>query len=966
MKFKSLLLLLLMCAPIAFAQKIDSVRQVIKSMGYEMPRLSPVPESPQKADGEILNLNGTWQFSAGAGDQAFHNIEVPGEWVMQGFKVKPGAYAEYRRTFSIPAGWRNNRIKLRCDAVYSECEIFINGEKSGAHLGGFTAFETDITSQAKPGKENVISIKVRCESVADSLASGSQYAVHPLGGIPRKIFLMALPEMNCSMFHVSTSFDKDYRNAVLKAEVELSNETAIEGATDFRFELRKANDPAVIFTREFKSDKKVLPHEISYRIFSFDVDNPLKWDPEHPNLYTISLQLISKGKTIETVTRTFGFKQTEVRGNQLFVNNMPIKLRGVCRHEVMPLRGRSLSPGQWEEDVKLFREANVNYIRTSHYPPAPELLEACDRLGMFVEVEGPFCWAEQTKVPAKRRFEALIQPELEMINTFRSNPSVLMWSIGNESGNYAEYFSYPASLIKAIDPTRPRNFSQYDPEGDGGELEVSNHHYPGPGGPAKYADSKRPVTFDEYCHLNAYNRFELVTDPGLRDAWGLGFMWMWDRMYYSKGVLGGALWAAIDDSFILPGGIAVGYGTWGPIDGWRRLKPEYWHVKKVYSPVKIRQSGNLDTTTGTLKLEIENRQHFSNLSECRFTWTSGDKSGTFTADALSGKTTSVLIKVPAVEKLRVDVTDPRGFVLDQYEFSVIPPMPKIVEINAAPAIRTETAADIRIKSGNLVMLIDKATHSLKEVQVNGKPVFRGDALLMVLPLNGDGNGTQMLGDNARFDPYTATCANRSVSRVEQSMDGSDFLLRVYDQSDEANGFTDYRLSNGTLTVSYRYQILKNINPRQTGLVFSLPGTFQQLEWDRNGQWNYYPDDQIGRLQGMAKARNDNPFSGPAGPVAKPAMAWAYDQNELGTNDFRSTKKDIQWASLTNGTEKVVVISDGSQSIRCWLDAGNTRMLVAGYSNMGAERFFRGHAAQVDIPLKTGDVISGTVKLGFDR
>ena len=95
MKFKSLLLLLLMCAPIAFAQKIDSVRQVIKSMGYEMPRLSPVPESPQKADGEILNLNGTWQFSAGAGDQAFHNIEVPGEWVMQGFKVKPGAYAEF-------------------------------------------------------------------------------------------------------------------------------------------------------------------------------------------------------------------------------------------------------------------------------------------------------------------------------------------------------------------------------------------------------------------------------------------------------------------------------------------------------------------------------------------------------------------------------------------------------------------------------------------------------------------------------------------------------------------------------------------------------------------------------------------------------------------------------------------------------------------------------------------------------
>ena len=126
---------------------------------------------------------------------------------------------------------------------------------------------------------------------------------------------------------------------------------------------------------------------------------------------------------LESIDRTFGFKQTEVRGNQVFVNNMPIKLRGVCRHEVMPLRGRSLSVGQWEEDVRLFRAANVNYIRTSHYPPAPELLEACDRLGMFVEVEGPFCWAEQTKVPEKYYYQALIQPELEMVNAFRSNPS---------------------------------------------------------------------------------------------------------------------------------------------------------------------------------------------------------------------------------------------------------------------------------------------------------------------------------------------------------------------------------------------------------------------------------------------------------------------------------------------------------------------------------------------------------------
>ena len=965
MKARSLILVgLLLSTAIASAQKTDSIRREIRSMGYDLPRLSPVPLGIKGNEPTFLSLNGTWQFASEDGGHGYSNIEVPGEWVMQGFKVKPGTFAEYRKTFNVPSGWRNSRIKLRCDAVYSECEIFINGVKAGGHLGGFTAFETDITDQAKPGKENIISIKVKSESIADSLSSGSSYAAHTLGGISRKIFLVALPEVNCSMLHVSTSFDKNYLNAILRTEVELSNESSIKEGIDLRFELRQAGDPTLIFTKDIRSSEPVAAHDIFYRIFSFDVVNPLKWDPEHPNLYTVTVQLISKGKTVETVTRTFGFRQIDVRGNQVFVNNMPVKLRGICRHEVMPLRGRSLNSGQWEEDVRLFREANINYIRTSHYPPAPEFIEACDRLGMFVEVEGPFCWASNTNVPEKMRFLALIQPELEMVNTFRSNPSVLMWSIANESNKYKEYFSYPAALIKAIDPTRPRNFSHGNPDIDNWELEVCTLHYPGPSGPAKYANFKRPVTFDEYCHLNAYNRFEQVTDPGVRDAWGLGFMWMWEKMYHSKGVLGGAIWAGIDDSFFMPGGIAVGYGTWGPLDGWRRLKPEYWHVKKVYSPVKIKQSGNFDATTGTLKLEIENRFLFSGLNECNFSWTSGVQSGTFKADAGPGETATIFIKVPGAEKVQVDVSDPRGILIDQYEFTGIPSIPEMPKARITPSVSIETSREVRITCGSVTMVIDKATRTLKEVQSNGKTVLLGDALLMVLPLNGKGNGTQMTGDTARFDPFNATCANRYVSQVEQSMNGDNFILRVSDQSDEARGYTEYQISDGGLTVSYSYEILKNINPRQVGLVFSLPGNFQQLEWDRNGQWNYYPEDHIGRLKGFAKARNDNPVSGPAGPVAKPSLPWSFDQNELGTNDFRSTKMNILWASVTNGTEKVSVNSDGNQNIRCWLDGGRTHILVADYSNMGAEGFFRSHAEQIDRPVKPGDYISGTVKLLF--
>ena len=121
---------------------------------------------------------------------------------------------------------------------------------------------------------------------------------------------------------------------------------------------------------------------------------PAKWDSEHPNLYTLTIELKADGKLLETITQRVGFRQVEVRGNQMFVNNLPVKLRGICRHEADPLRGRSLAPGTWRKDAELFRTGNCNYIRTSHYPPAEEFLEACDELGLFVECEAPFLLGE--------------------------------------------------------------------------------------------------------------------------------------------------------------------------------------------------------------------------------------------------------------------------------------------------------------------------------------------------------------------------------------------------------------------------------------------------------------------------------------------------------------------------------------------------------------------------------------------
>jgi beta-galactosidase/beta-glucuronidase len=155
-----------------------------------------------------------------------------------------------------------------------------------------------------------------------------------------------------------------------------------------------------------------------------------------------------------------------------------------------------------------------------------------------------------------------------MVETYRNHPSILYWSLANESQRFPAY-RISAKVVKALDPSRPRTFNWLEEDG----CDITTVHYPGPAGPDTYKDAPAPVSYGEYCHLNVYNRFELAADPGLSDAWGRGFRKMWDAMFTSQGTLGGSLWAAMDDTFQMPDGRTVGYGSWGLLDGWRRRKP---------------------------------------------------------------------------------------------------------------------------------------------------------------------------------------------------------------------------------------------------------------------------------------------------------------------------------------------------------------------------------------------------------
>ena len=151
---------------------------------FEPPRLTPAPTSVAGTDQPKLSLNGTWQFNPSPpdgfwktptpNDSGLSDIEVPAQWTMQGFAVEKNKAAGYLREFAVPDEWKNHRIKLRCDAVYSDAAVWINGRQAGQHIGGFTPFEFDVTELLTIGRKNTIALAVKNDSLADILARGTQ------------------------------------------------------------------------------------------------------------------------------------------------------------------------------------------------------------------------------------------------------------------------------------------------------------------------------------------------------------------------------------------------------------------------------------------------------------------------------------------------------------------------------------------------------------------------------------------------------------------------------------------------------------------------------------------------------------------------------------------------------------------------------------------------------------------------
>lgn len=940
-----------------------------------LPLYTPVPRNVPGVYNPVLSLNGTWQFNPspeegfqtrGTEPGGWSPIVVPGQWSMQGFEVDSAGFGAYQTTFTLPADWKGKQVKLRFDGVSSECVVWLNGKEIGAHMGGMTAFELDATPALQPG-ENRLALKVRSESLADMLGSLTQYAAHQLGGITRKVTLFAVPDIHLSDVRIVTDLDAEYEDAELKVYLAVSN-SGNEMGKDIAARLSIDGLPVVLD----RTIPQLAPGETWTGWLTGTVSSPRKWDSEHPNLYTMKIELGNKHTTTVQIEKRFGFREVEISGNRMLVNGKPVKLRGVCRHEMHPLTGRVMTPELERKDVELYRAANCNFIRTSHYPPCEELLAVCDELGMFVEVESPVCWIghhanENWKVldyQDSKYYPYVLQANMETIHFYRNHPSVIFWSIANES-YWNKEFAQVEVYVKKADPTRPHTFHDQAYGGfnnQGSTAPIANIHYPGPTGYKVAAESNRPMVYGEYCHLNVYNRSELVTDPGVRSDWALALSPTWENMYKTDGVLGGSIWSGIDDIFQMPNGDAVGYGPWGPIDGWRRPKPEYWDMKKIYSPVRVYTTQL--SPARQLTIDLENRYTYTNFNELSIRWQYGNEQGVSFATIEPGQKGQIHIPIAnpdQANELYLSFADPRGFMADEFVIPVGKQVQNELPELLPSATRLKKSGDrYHITGKNFTCEVSRTTGQILSLKQGKKEVLNGGPWLMALPLNGGGCYPN---HNANTPLFNDICTEWHPTAIEAEKVGDDVVISVNGSYKEFEG--SYQLTinaSGKLSVSYSFDALADVNPRQWGLVFEAPAVFDKTFWRRDGLWSVYPDDHISRPVGEA----DLFYAGLPSlldPRVEPAWSWSMDYNELGSNDFRSTRRNIWYAGLRSSSgNKITAISNGKQHWRSWLEKDRIRFLVADFTTAGNEMFLSSYYAPFRKPLKVGDRIEGTIVL----
>jgi hypothetical protein len=561
---------------------------------------------------ELQYLSGTdnkhtvaWDFfcTGGRNSGYWKKIPVPAHWEQQGFGSynygrdyktygKNFRFADekglYKYNFAVPASWKNKKVFLVFEGSMTDTDVKLNGKRAGpVHQGAFYRFKYDVTDKLLFGSNNLLEATVSKMSADASVNNAERLADYwVLGGIFRPVYLEAVPKEFIDYIAIDAKADGRFalqafvkglqRNKTVTATI-FDTKGNVVGSVS---EAAKANDSVVdLHTR---------------------VANALPWTSETPILYKVVVSLKEGAKTIFQTTEKFGFRTIEIRrGDGIYLNGVQVKMKGANRHVWWPETGRCVNPEIDSMDVQLLKEMNMNAVRCSHYPPDVSFLNLCDSLGLYVldELAGWQKWYS-TKAGGP-----LVK---EMVTWDLNHPSIIFWDNGNEGGTNKEldddFPKWDFSKRPVIHPHhRPGNaFNGIDCD-----------HY------EDYYSTQRKLN-DTLIYMPT--EFLHSQDDG---GAGSGMADFWELHWDSKRSGGGFIWALLDEAIVRTdynnvldaNGLNANDGILGPH---REKEGSFFALKEIFSPVKIWMKSLPQNFNGNF--DVENRYHFTNLSQCNFQW----------------------------------------------------------------------------------------------------------------------------------------------------------------------------------------------------------------------------------------------------------------------------------------------------------------------------------------------------------
>ena len=597
-------------------------------------------------------LNGDWQFKWSPNpasapvdfyvepfdNHGWDTIAVPGNWQVQGYGVpmytnvqypfNPDFMPEvpkdnnpvgsYRTTFTVPDDWAGKQVFIVFEGVDAAFYLWVNGQLVGYSQDSRLPAEFNLTPYLRPG-ENTLAARVYRWCDGSYLEDQDFWR---LSGIYRDVYLFATPTVHIRDFWAYTELDADYRDAVLnvRADVHAYTATDMDGYTVEAQLFDSAN-------QQISNLQSPISNPQSPISFALPVANPLKWSAEHPHLYTLLLTLKdAEGNVVEVERCNVGFRQVEIKDGKILINGAPVYFRGVNRHEHDPDTGHTISVESMIEDILLMKRFNVNAVRTCHYPDDPRWYDLCDQYGLYLideaNIESHGVWDEPSRDPVWRT--AFMERGSRMVERDKNHPSIVIWSLGNESGHGPNHAAL-ADWVHTHDPTRPVHYESAHNEP---YVDMISTMYPNLDRLVEMAEApgeERPFILCEYAHAmgnspgNLKEYWETIEQyPRVRGA----FVWDWvDQGLRRSSPPTSPPTGGSEDWFAYGGD----YGE-SPHDGSfcinglifpdRTIHPAMWELKKVYQPVTVEP---IDLLAG--KVEVINKHFFSDLRYLSITWT---------------------------------------------------------------------------------------------------------------------------------------------------------------------------------------------------------------------------------------------------------------------------------------------------------------------------------------------------------